>query len=208
MSRLIAGIDEAGRGAVLGPLVVAGVAFAEDAEIFNILSAAGIRDSKLLTSDRRREAARLVGRLAQSKAIFKIIPRVLDESSLNDLEINYAARIINKLEPHTIFLDVPASGRGIGRYCDAVQGLCVNKVQIVGGNKFDTNNIIVAAASILAKEARERDVRSLHKKYGDFGSGYPSDPRTREWLKSWRKKNKDWPGIVRTKWLTIKSMTS
>ena len=204
MARLIAGIDEAGRGAVLGPLVVAGALFKDDKDVFEVLSVAGVRDSKLLTPDRRRELARLVSRLAVSRAIFRIIPAKLDNESLNQLEINYTARLINRLEPHSVYLDVPASGKGIKRYCDRVQGLCVNSsVQIVGGNKFDTNNIIVAAASILAKEAREKAIRALHKKYGDFGSGYPSDTRTQEWLRTWQKKNSEWPAIVRRKWSTL-----
>jgi ribonuclease HII len=64
----------------------------------------------------------------------------------------------------------------------------------------------VAAASIIAKETREIELRKLHKEYGDFGSGYPSDPKTREWLINWKKKNKEWPRIVRTKWSTITSL--
>ena len=213
---MILGIDEAGRGAVLGPLVLAGVMFENKKSIFKALAAAGVRDSKLLTSQKRAELASLVFKQKNRLATEKIAPAILDKYSLNDLEAKRTARIINKLKPKAVFVDVPASGKGIERYCDKIRSACKHKAKIIGGNKMESVSLAVAAASIIAKETREKEVRKLHKIYGDFGSGYPSDPRTIKWLArfdSIRSRQarrgitkKAWPEIVRTKWKTISSL--
>jgi len=200
---MILGIDEAGRGAVIGPLVITGVVFKDNSEIFEVLYSYDIKDSKLLTAQRRKELARLIKKLKHSHLTFKITPKILDRESLNKLEIRYSSRIIDKLKPKDVYLDVPASGKGIENYCNNVKKGCSHRAKIFGANKLDSTNIVVAAASILAKEAREKGIRDLYGLYGNFGSGYPSDPRTREWLRVWQRKNKDWPEIVRKKWKTL-----
>ena len=100
-------------------------------------------------------------------------------------------------------MDVGAGGAGIVRYCDAVRKRCGSAVEIVGGNYFDSIHLAVAAASIIAKEAREREVKKLHRVYGNFGSGYPHDPYTRAWLREWRGRGEPWPRVVRKKWRTL-----
>ncbi len=200
MKKLILGVDEAGRGAVIGPLVMGGVLFLEDKKELKSLSLAGVKDSKLLTSKKREELYKLVKKSSQKHIALKISPTKIDRESLNDLEIKYTSRIINKLYPHIDFIDVPSSGKGIKRYCDKVKNGCNHSAVIEGGNRMESKSILVAAASIVAKETREIELRKLHKEYGDFGSGYPSDPKTREWLINWKKKNKKWPKIVRNKW--------
>jgi ribonuclease HII len=202
--RYILGIDEAGRGAVLGPMVISGVLFEDRPDVFDVLTSHNVRDSKLLTADKRRELARLVRKLKSRSLTIKISPSRIDETSLNVLEIESSARIVNRLNPHEVYLDVPATGRGVARYIQAIERLCrVPKVQFSGGNRYDATNIVVASASIIAKEAREAAVRRLHRHYGNFGSGYAHDPRTRTWLSSWKKNNERWPSIVRTKWSTV-----
>lgn len=204
--KTILGIDEAGRGAVLGPLVVAGAAFFEDDETLETLYAHNVRDSKLLTATAREKLARLVRSLKHRYRTTTVSPARIDKHSLNELEIQKTASLINALKPHTTFLDVPTSGAGIGRYCAAVGERCSHACDIEGANGMDGTNIVVAAASILAKERREHEVRKLHKTYGDFGSGYPSDPKTREWLKNWRQQEDSWPEVVRTKWATLRKL--
>ena len=120
------------------------------------------------------------------------------------MEIKFSAGLINRFSPHRVYLDVPASGRGIKRYCGSIASLCVSpEHKIVGGNKMDSANVLVAAASILAKSEREKHIKTLKKKYGDFGSGYPSDPKTVSWLIKWKKEKGEWPRIVRKKWATL-----
>ena len=203
--RYILGIDEAGRGCVLGPLVLAGVMFEDREDLFDILHAHNVRDSKLLTRNARRELAHTIRKLKSKTVTRCISPAHIDEESINSLEIKHSVYIINKLLPHTVYLDVPASGRGVQNYCSAVSAQCSPATTIIGGNKYDSIHLVVAAASIIAKERREKEVQKLHALYGNFGSGYPSDPRTQEWLRAWNRAGVKWPNIVRTKWQTVQA---
>ena len=207
MSRFVLGVDEAGRGAVIGPLVMGGVLFKDDKKTRDLLSKYGVKDSKLLSVKRREELFKVVKEISLKYSVFRIKPKELDSKSLNDLELKYTARIINKTFPEKVFVDVPASGRGVFNYCKKLEELVNHRPRkIIGENRLDITNILVSAASIIVKEEREKAIKKLHKKYGDFGSGYPSDPKTRRWLKIWKRNNKDWPEIVRTKWSTIQKI--
>ena len=199
------GIDEAGRGAVIGPLVMGAFAI-KDKGILVELRALGVRDSKLLSAPKREKLYKQIKKTLGLCTSSKISPSQIDKESLNDLEARHSAKLINKIGPKKVYIDVPSSGRGIERYCAKIEERCKSKTVIVGGNNMDQTNILVSAASIIAKEEREIAVRKLHKEYGNFGSGYPSDPRTIEWLKEWHKKDEGWPKIVRTKWTTIKRL--
>ncbi len=204
MADLVLGIDEAGRGCVVGPLFLAGFLISEEDSVIDKLNDLGVRDSKLLLSARRDELAKEIKKIAVGWKVAKVKPSLIDEFSINDLEIKFSAGLINLFSPQRIYLDVPASGSGIKRYCNQVASFCsITPARIVGANKMDSTNIAVAAASILAKSEREKHVKILKKKYGDFGSGYPSDPRTMVWLKTWRKNRGEWPNIVRRKWRTL-----
>lgn len=201
MERLILGVDEAGRGAVIGPLIMAGVVFKENDEVFEILSYAGVKDSKLLVPQKRKSLAALIRKTKYRYTTVSLLPSKIDKNSINKLGITYTTKIIDKLSPHIVYLDVPSSGSGIARYCREIRGMCQDqKVIIKGENKMDNTNLVVAAASIIAKEKREEEVHKLHKKYGDFGSGYPADPRTLAWLKE---RKDSLPKIVRRKWSTL-----
>ncbi|MCW4027390.1 MAG: ribonuclease HII, partial [Candidatus Bathyarchaeota archaeon] len=59
---------------------------------------------------------------------------------------------------------------------------------------------IVSAASIIAKVKRDTAIASLRKQHGDLGSGYPSDPKTIEFLKKWIKTRGSYPEFVRKSW--------
>lgn len=202
--RLSLGIDEAGRGCVIGSLVMAGFLMPEDESLVEQLNDLGVKDSKLLVSSKREELAKQIKKIAHSYKIVKIKPQMLDKFSLNKLEAEFSAQLINCLKPHKVYLDCPASGRGIHNYCQMVLMSCQHKkYEIVGANKMDRDNILAAAASILAKSERERHIKLLKKQYGDFGSGYPSDPKTIKWLVSWKKTRGEWPSIVRRKWSTL-----
>jgi len=205
--RTILGIDEAGRGAVLGPLVMAGVLLEENPNTFKQLKAGGVRDSKVLSAQQRKKAEYLILKNKIRHKTIKILPEKIDNHSINDLEIKHSARIIDNLKPDTAWLDVPASGRGVERYRLAVETKVRHTCKIKGGNRLDSSNVAVAAASVIAKQAREVAIKKLHKTYGDFGSGYPSDPKTRQWLRTYRLENDRWPEVVRTKWSTVTSLS-
>ena len=204
VQKLLLGIDEAGRGCVIGPLVLAGFLIEDRDEIIERLNDMGVNDSKLLIPRRRDELCREIMQVSQTFRIIKIRPQELNSASINSLEIKYSSRIIDFLKPHTVYLDVPARGVGIRSYCDKVRNSCLRpSIEIIGGNKMDSKNVLVAAASILAKTEREKTIGRLKKKYGDFGSGYTSDAKTIMWLKKWYKDNGSWPSIVRIKWKTL-----
>ncbi|MEK9174712.1 MAG: ribonuclease HII [Patescibacteria group bacterium] len=207
MADLVLGIDEAGRGSVVGPLFLAGFLMAEEDHLVDRLNSLGVNDSKLLLPKKRDALAKEIKKIAHGYKIIKISPLNIDRYSINDLEIKFSARLINHFSPQRVYLDAPVSGTGIKKYCRSVGLFCLNQNhKIVGANKMDSTNVLVAAASILAKSEREKHVKILKKKYGDFGSGYPSDPQTITWLSWWRKNKGDWPSIVRRKWNTLNSL--
>lgn len=204
MSDLVLGIDEAGRGCLIGPLFLAGFLMPEEDHLIDKLNDLGVKDSKLLLSHKRSALAKEIKKIARGHKVVRISPAAIDKFSINDLEIKFSAQLINQFLPHRTYLDVPASGKGIKKYCQSIGFLCLSPShKIIGANKMDNHNVLVAAASILAKTERENHVKILKRKYGDFGSGYPSDPQTIKWLMDWKKSHKEWPIIIRKKWSTL-----
>ncbi|MBI3335735.1 MAG: ribonuclease HII [Candidatus Portnoybacteria bacterium] len=198
--KLICGIDEAGRGAVIGPLVVAGVFIQKREE--KILKEIGVKDSKLLSPQKREEIFKQLKRQKTKFHFFEISPKAIDSKSINELEIEAARKLIKKFEPQRIFLDVPAAGKGIENYCNKLREKVGKGIEVIGGNKFDSLHLVVGAASIVAKVMRDRAIARLKKKYGDFGSGYPNE-RTITYLRANYEKLKP---IVRMKWKTIRDL--
>jgi len=197
------GIDEAGRGSLIGPLVVAGVyAGANELRIFRKL---GVRDSKALTPGKREI---LFSALEEHNTLFHVVeisPSEIDGCSLNELELCAAAEIARTIDrPEArIVLDVPAFGKGIERYCKKLQEKLFRKeTVIIGGNRMESKNLAVAAASIIAKVVRDRKIEQLKNRYGDFGSGYPNE-RTVAYV---RANYQTIEPIVRKKWKTLKTM--
>ncbi len=191
---------------MIGPLFLAGFLIAEEEHLIDRLNDLGVNDSKLLLSKKRDELAIKIKKISHGHKILKVVPSEIDKYSINDLEIKFSAQLINKFLPNRVYIDVPASGRGIKNYCNSIASLCVSQTKLIGANKMDSHNVLVAAASILAKTEREKYVKILKKRYGDFGSGYPSDPKTIKWLADWKKSNKKWPSIVRIKWSTLEKI--
>lgn len=201
----IVGIDEAGRGAVIGPLVIAGAMVKEvDHDIIKEL---GVKDSKLLSPKRREELfVQLKSQLLKYK-IIEIPAEVIDVSrlnlgiNLNELEMKNMAEIINELKPKKSYVDaVDANLKNV--HYQIKKHLRVD-TEIIAEHKADITYPIVSAASILAKVTRDKRVKELSEKYGEIGSGYPSDPTTKTFLSEWFKENKSFPNFVRKSWETI-----
>ena len=201
---IICGVEEAGRGPVIGPLVMAGVNIDKDDE--HILVEMGVKDSKLLTPE-KREA--LFDRIKQAAIKYEIIiltsedvdNALLDPSmNLNWLEAVTSAKIIDKLTPDTAILDCPSTN--IPAYTEYVRNKLTHKVNLISEHKADVNYPVVGAASILAKVTRDREINKIKDKIQiDFGSGYPSDPRTVKFLNENYKKHKE---IFRKTWASYK----
>ena len=203
------GIDDAGRGPVIGPMILAGVLIDENEN--NILTKWGAKDSKLLTPKKRKETKEQIKDHFESH-IEVTSPEEIDKSSnLNYLEAVKAAMIINKLtknlkEKVKVIIDCPSVN--IESWSNDVQKL-INKPKIVSlicEHKADVNHPVVSAASILAKEKREDEILKIKVENGiDFGSGYPSDPKTKEFIKK-NFDNKKYSQIIRFSWDTVKRL--
>ncbi len=192
---MICGIDEAGRGSVLGPLVVACVCFESERSIPK-----GVKDSKLLTKKEREKLADKIKKQGTFNTII-ISPQDIDErysngKNLNDLEVTAMKSLIKKMKPARFFIDSPYKN------CEKLKAeLKLNKNDIVE-HKADLNYAIVGAASIIAKVQRDKAIEKLENEYKvKIGSGYPSDPNTVAFLRE----SKEFPFIRKT-WETYKNI--
>ena len=202
---LICGVDEAGRGPVIGPMVFGAVVIDEDDE--PKLEKLGVTDSKLLDPETRGD---LFGKLKKLALDYKIlslsaadITEWMKSASLNEIEAIKTAELLNSLEatPDICYVDCPDTVPA--RYSLSIKNLCKKEVKIIAEHKADMNYRVAGAASILAKVTRDSVIAELAKEHGELGSGYPSDPVTQRWLDDCWKKNKRFPDIVRKRWATV-----
>ena len=207
---LLAGIDDAGRGSVIGPLVIAGVLIETDK--LRLLKALGVKDSKLLSSSKRRLLASQIKDLAMEVIYVIIDPRRIDEivfrgkklHRLNYLEAEAMANIVRRLNPDVVYVDAPDILEK--RFGETIQALLPYRVKIVSKHYADKKYPIVSAASIMAKVKRDELIEKLRARYGDFGSGYPTDLKTRKFLLEWLKKHGSYPDFVRKSWKTARTL--
>jgi ribonuclease HII len=203
----ILGIDEAGRGCVIGPMVIAGVLISE--EKLGALVELGAQDSKALERSQRERIAPRIESLADATQTIILTPQEIDRTNVNQLELHGMAALINALNPDVVYIDIPVSPPGICNYLKILRHwLQDERVQLIGENKADHTYTIVGAASIVAKVARDRFVTELKEMHGDFGWGYPSEPKTRAFLQHWFEAHGSFPDFVRTKWQTIKRISA
>ncbi len=203
-SFFVLGIDEAGRGPVVGPLVICGVLLRKSK--LDQLAGRGIKDSKLLSSSRRQTLKEEIESLAEGVEMVIISPSEIDSCNIGDLELKGMVKLINRFLPDQVFVDALTSRPDL--YERKIRSLLFSKirVELVVENRADKNYPIVGAASILAKVERDRRIRFLEKKYGALGSGYPSDPRTIDFLRNYFRVHGDFPRVVRRRWRTIQKL--
>ena len=204
--RLLGGLDEAGRGCLLGPLVVAGVSVtAAGARKFKEM---GVRDSKKLSPSRREALYPEILRVAQKVHWVGISPVEIDDvvvkgkrlRKLNYLEAVYFAKVIDALGAPRVTVD--ASDVIPERFRDDIVANLGKHCEVTALHKADRNFPVVSAASIIAKVERDREVARLREMHGDFGSGYPSDPMTRAFFIDQIGRGEPLPGYVRKSWKT------
>jgi len=200
----ICGIDDAGRGSMLGPLVIAGISI--DKKNIRKLSALGVKDSKKLTPKKREELYVKIISLVDDYFVTKISPKSIDTSvekhGLNHLEAKFMAKVITKLNPDTSYVD--SCDVNPKRFGKEISKLSNNK-QIRSYHHADSRFVVVSAASILAKVTRDRTIARLRKNY-DLGSGYPSDTKTIDFVSQYYKKQKIMPIFVRKSWKPTKKI--
>tara|TARA_Y100000310_G_C20695149_1_gene825146 strand:- start:3967 stop:4638 length:672 start_codon:yes stop_codon:yes gene_type:complete len=183
---VVIGIDEAGRGPVLGPLVMAAVAV--DKKGLKKLEELGVKDSKLLTADKRLEIFEQLADVVTDYRVQVIEPTAIDltlaspGTNLNWLEADTAASMVNEMEHSKVIVDCPSVN--IDSFKDYfVNKLTNKKATVILEHKADMNHLVVAAASIVAKVIRDMEIEKIKSEVGiDFGSGYMSDSLTVSFL--------------------------
>ena len=199
-------MDEAGRGPVIGPMVICGV-LAERTDIKQ-LKKIGVRDSKTLTRRGRIEIIKKITSIVEEFYFIIVSSREIDrwvaKKQLNILESWKMAEIINTLSPQTVFIDAPM--KNTLKFKMLVAEKVNMDVDIIAENYADRNHALVSAASIIAKIERDRIIEEYQKVYGHFGSGYTSDPKTIEFLLTYLNKDSELPEIVRKTWKTLKKL--
>lgn len=203
----VLGVDEAGRGAVLGPLVVAGVCVAEDR--LRALWELGARDSKLVARSERRALVQAIARSGVRARAVVVPAEAVDHANLTSLEREAVVQIASALCPGRIVMDAPVGPRSIPRFTDSLTarlGLRPGAIAVLA--KADRDHPAVAAASLLAKVVRDGYVVALRGRFGDFGWGYPGEPRVREYLSSWLAAHGTLPAICRTRWRSVQDLLS
>jgi ribonuclease HII len=206
---MICGVDEAGRGPVFGPLVIAGVTIQDDSELKEI----GVRDSKKLTPNKREILAEKIREIAEKYEIIIISASDIDDMrkvmTLNELEVSAFSKIIEKLRPDVCYVD--SADVNQERFGMDILSKLSLKTKIISKHKADDIYPIVGAASIIAKTTRDENVRKiaqeLEKKLNlPLGSGYPADPITKKFLKTWIKTYGELPPHTRRSWETAQRL--
>lgn len=203
---LIGGVDEAGRGPVIGPMVMV-LAIAEE-EKLEELEELRVRDSKELSLERREELYPEIRKVLDDLVIMKVPPAEIDlfveRRGLNELEAMKTAQMITlaKKRPETVYIDAPDPDPR--KYVGRIEKYLQNPPKIVAEHKADAKYPIVSAASIIAKVERDWEIRKIEDEFGEFGTGYPHDERTIKFLEEWVRREKRLPSFVRKSWSTAK----
>lgn len=166
------GVDEAGRGPVIGPLVVCAFAAISESELAEL----GVKDSKLLTVKKREDIYSKLIEMPHNVVICS--PERIDNSdNLNQLEVELFAEALSVMPNGEIMLD--ACDVDAERFARNVSNLSNKECQ--AEHKADESHLAVGAASVIAKVTRDNLIKEISENLGfDVGSGYPSDPKTIE----------------------------
>ena len=204
----VCGVDDAGRGPVIGPLVIAGISI--DESKIGDLRALGVRDSKVLTAAVRSRLSKEIRGLVDNLHIVELetdeLDRVVNRAPkfqrLNRLEARAMAQVIERLKPDVAYVD--SSDTRTERFKNDILECLSFRLRLISEHKADVNYPVVSAASILAKVQRDQRILEIQQHYGDFGSGYVTDPKTIVFLRRYFQEVGDFPPIVRRSWKTLR----
>ena len=201
---MVGGVDEAGRGSIIGPLVVAGVCVQESK--IPQFKEIGVKDSKALSPKSRASLFRKIMKLSDSVCIRKLDPVEVDNSvsfrDLNRLEAKAMASIINKIGADEVYVD--SCDVNPKRYSGYIGQHLECSANVHAMHHADAINIVVSAASIIAKVTRDEEIKRLRSKYHNIGSGYPSDQRTMRFIRNYVAKNGSAPEFARKSWKPLR----
>ncbi len=204
----IIGIDEAGRGPVIGPMVICAYAIEKEKELE--IKKLGVKDSKLLSKRRREELYSKLIKLAADTKVKKVSPAEIDELrksySLNVIEQKIMLNLAKKISVKPIEIYIDAADVKEKRF-GSVFETEFPQAKVISKHKADVLFPVVSAASIIAKVQRDKEIQKISKVTGiDFGSGYPADPKTIKFLRDLFKKQNKFPPYVRESWDTAKKI--
>jgi len=204
MGKIVLGIDEAGRGCVIGPMIIC-TAFCEE-DVLQDLKIIGVKDSKDLTREKREFIFDQLDGLVENY-ITTVTPKQIDKGNLNTITYDNSVKMLKMYKPDVAYIDAPVPGHELDNYNEKLRvAVDDDSVEIHAENKADSKYAIVSAASIIAKVTRDRIIDQISKKY-PVGCGYTHDSVTIEFLHTYFKKYKRWPvRIVRTKWSTCRDI--
>ena len=204
----IAGVDEAGKGPVIGPMCVAGVLINEDK--LHLIEELGVKDSKKVAPKKRKLLSGRIKETADNWFVLDVSAHQIDElrtiMTMNEVMVICHAKVLENLEPDHAFLDAAdvkeeRFGRNVQKKCQTP-----TKFRVTARHKADVRYPIVAAASIIAKVHRDHAIAALREEFGDFGSGYPADPKTIRFLREWFSEHQSFPDVVRHSWKTVENV--
>ena len=200
----ICGVDDAGRGSMIGPMVIAGISI----EKKNIpkLRKLGVRDSKKLSPKKRELLYKEIIKLVDDYHVIRIPPKTIDkyvfEHNLNHLEAKKMAAVITHLKSEISYVDsCDVNATRFGREISDLS----NKSKVRSYHYADSRFVVVSAASIIAKVSRDRSIARLNKNY-QFGSGYPSDKKSVNFVKKLVYAKKPLPSSVRKSWKPVQKI--
>lgn len=207
-----AGIDEAGRGPVVGPLVVGLVAAEDPVRV----AALGVKDSKLLTARRRQELDASIRAIAERVETVAVaadeLDRRMERQNLNEIELALFSEVARRTPASTYYLDAcdPDASRFGGRFLASLARDPAPRV--VSEHRADANWPLVSAASIVAKVARDAAIASIAARLEPMvglplGSGYSHDAQTRAFLSRHLERFGRLPPETRLRWATARDLT-
>lgn len=193
------GCDEAGKGPVLGAMVVAAVR-GDPADL------PPVDDSKALSPARRTHLAPEIRAVADTTVV-AVPPRLIDRpaTDMNGLGAGAHGAAIGGVARPGDRVVCDAADTDVERFARRVADGCSVDVDIDAAHGADERDPLVAAASVVAKVERDAHVDRLAARYGPCGSGYPGDPDTRRFLHGWVRAHGDLPDCARTSWETSRS---
>ncbi len=201
---IICGVDDAGRGSMIGPLVISGITI--DKKNVKKLKSIGVQDSKKLSSKKREILYKKIIEIVDDYYVVRISPKTIDQNvfkhKLNHLEAKNMAKVIKKLDPHTAYVD--SCDVDYKRFGREISSLTSNS-RIVSRHHADSRFTVVAAASIIAKVSRDKSIHRLKKNF-DLGSGYPSDKNTVKYVKKLLSSKKQSYPFIRMSWKPVQKI--
>jgi ribonuclease HII len=200
---VICGVDEAGKGSVLGPMVVAGIGVSSEERLSDL----GVKDSKLLSPKERERLYKEIRKRCKVATVTinaQEIDAIRTEMTMNACVARAHAQVITRLSPACAYVD--ACDVNCFRYAEMVRAHLSSPCEIVSEHHADEKYMVVSAASIVAKVVRDREITKLAKEYGEIGSGYPSDPATIRWLTGYIGDHPLPPPIARRSWKTVSAI--